>query len=399
MVDWDRVQDLRAKGWDWADIAKDPKVDFHPDASAGSPGRALRALYHRTGRRAVAPSAAGGPSKHVSKDAAERKWTLTRIGWLAVPLVAVWFAIAYAAPSPVGLLVPAIPYLALALAGVAFILIYALLRKTEGARWSPAYRTTVVVGVVAGLVVAGGAGLVGSLIFGCPYLPPSSALSSSPSPGWQYVPTSSWQSNGVPVVFFYGASWCPYCSASSWAIYKALSEYADVSGEYTDHSALSDIAPGTPEVVLASVALAPRLGHGPGVAFEVAEDTSGVDGTIPSTSTCYQSAYVTSYAAGIPFLAINGQVIHAGTLINPYSLSTWNYANGSAGQTTVLNDVNGETGQPWTVVQTEAWWIMAFVAKYLGYNANTVSSIGGSSYYHWSNATLNAVTTDLSAIT
>jgi hypothetical protein len=33
MVDWDRVEQLRSKGWDWERIAADPKVGFHPEAS------------------------------------------------------------------------------------------------------------------------------------------------------------------------------------------------------------------------------------------------------------------------------------------------------------------------------------------------------------------------------
>jgi hypothetical protein len=47
MVDWDRVEQLRSKGWDWDQIAEDEKVGFHPDASVHDPGRALRGLYHR----------------------------------------------------------------------------------------------------------------------------------------------------------------------------------------------------------------------------------------------------------------------------------------------------------------------------------------------------------------
>jgi thiol-disulfide isomerase/thioredoxin len=399
MVDWDRVQELRSKGWDWGDIAKDPKVDFHPDASAGNPGRALRALYHRTGRRAPVPEAQEASPKRAGKEQTGRKWTLTRFGWLFVPLLAVWFALAYAAPSPVGLVVPAIPYLALALAAVALVLIYALWRKTEGPRWSTVYRNTVVGGVVVGLVVAGGVGLVGVVVFGCPYLPPSSSLSSDSGPGWESVPTRAWQSNGMPVVFFYGATWCPYCAGSSWSVYKALTGYATVGNVYTTFSSFSDIGGGIPEVLLAGLSLSPKNGHGPAIDFQAAEDTSGVEPNLPGTANCYQSAYVTAYSAGIPFYAINGQVVHPGTLNDPYCLSPWSHPNGTGGPTTVLNDVRGETGAPWSCVQSQTWWVMAFIAKYLGYNVNTVSTLGGSSEYQWSPTTLSEVTTDLSQIT
>jgi hypothetical protein len=399
MVDWDRVQELRSKGWDWSDIAKDPKVDFHPDSRAGSPARALRALYHRTGRRAQHAAVQAAPPKRLRKGEAERRWTLTRIGYLGVPVVALWFVLAYAAPSPVGLVVPAIPYLGLVLAGFAFVLIYALWRKTEGPRWSTVYRQTVVGGVVLGLVVGGGIGLAGALIFGCPYLPPPSTLNAYGGSGWATGALSPWQTNGAPVVFYYGSTWCPYCSASSWAIYKALTEYATVGGVYTWHSSLSDVYPGTPEMVLAGATLAPRNGHGPAVDFQVAEDTSNVEGTLPGTASCYQQAYVTAYASGIPFLSINGQAVHDGSLVDPGGLTPWNYANGTSGQAYVQNSVVNENNVPWTYVQTQAWWIMAYIAKYLGYNANTVSTLGGTSYYDWSAATLSGVTSDLSSIT
>jgi len=391
MVDWDKVQELRSKGWDWSDIAKDPSVDFHPDASAGDPARALRALYHRSGRRTKTATVEAAPPKRLRKEEAERKWTLTRIGYLLVPTVVVWFALAYVAPSPVGLLVPAIPYLALGMAGVAIILLYALWRKTEGPRWTAVYRRTLIGGVVLGLVVAGTIGLAGSVVFGCPYLPPPSSLSSDGSSGWSTGPLAAWQENGVPVVFFYGSTWCPYCSASSWAIYKALTEFATVSNVHTDYSSLTDVYSGTPEIVLASAQLGPKLGHGPGVSFQAAEDTSGVEGNYPTTGSCYQQAYVTAYASGIPFAAVNGQVVHDGTLVNPSDLAPWNSANGSAG--TVRADVLNETGAPWAAVDAQAWWIMTFIAKDLGTPVATLAS-----EYGWSSNDQTQVSSDLSSL-
>ncbi|HTT15827.1 MAG TPA: DUF929 family protein [Thermoplasmata archaeon] len=402
MVDWDRVQELRSKGWDWSDIAADPKVDFHADASAGSPGRALRALYHRTGRQNAPPPAEAAPAKKGRKEEADRKWTLLRIGYLAVPAAGVWFLLAYFAPSPVGLLVPAIPYVALGLAGVAFVLAYALWRRTDGRRWSPVYRTTVIGGVVLGLVVSGAIGLTGSIVFGCPYLPPASSLNGQGGPGWATASVNAWQENGVPVVFFYGATWCPYCSASSWAVYKALTEFGSVTGAYTSHSSTSDIAPGTPEVVLASISVGAKSGHGPDVDFQPSEDTSGVRGTYPGTASCYQQAYVTSYAAGIPFLVVNGQSVHRGSFILPAKLGAWSEANMSNGTTVVQKSVLSEStvpgyGDPWSVVQTSAWWIMAYIAKDLGYTPSTVSTLHTD--FGWSQNTTSAVTNMLGIIT
>jgi hypothetical protein len=389
MVDWDRVQELRSKGWDWADIAADPKVDFHPDASAGSPARALRALYHRTGRR-VQPAVGTAPaSKRAQKDERERRWTLTRVGFLLVPTVGLWFALAFVAPSPVGILVPAVPYLALVFAGVAVILLYALWRHTEGPRWSSALRRTVVYGAVLGIVMAGTIGLAGSLLFGCPYLPPASSLTGTGGSGWQTGALPAWQTAGKPVVFFYGSTWCPYCSASSWAIWKALNGYGTVSGALLSHSSLTDVYPGTPEVILASATLGSRNGHGAALDFQAAEDTSGVDGTYPGTASCYQQAYVSSYATGIPFLVVNGQYVHVGTLIDPSNLEPWNWSNSGnslSGATTVQNSVSGGSGQPWAYVQDQAWWIMAFLAKAIGTPVPTLAS-----EYGWSAQTTSNV--------
>jgi hypothetical protein len=388
MVDWDRVEELRSKGWDWDRIARDPKVGFHPEASVREPGHALRALYHRqkSRERRQGPP----PEKKVSKRAAEeleRKWTLKRIGYLLVPVAGIWCALAYVAPSPIGLVLPAVPYLALILAVAAFVLVFALWRST-GARWTKVYRSTVISGVVLGLVVAGMIGIVGALVFGCPYLPPTSTATSQSS-GWTSYSVSPWHENGLPVVYFYGASWCPYCSASSWAIWKALTEFGSLSGAYTDYSSSSDVDPGTPEMVLTSVQFSSTT-----VAFQVSEDTSGVDGTFPGTSSCYQQAYVTAYSGGsIPFVVVNGQYVHGGSsLIDPAALSNW----AAGGATAVENAVASESTaamSPWLVVQSQAWWVMAFMAKSTG---DSVSALA--SQYHWSSATQSAVASDLNLI-
>ena len=51
-------------------------------------------------------------------------------------------------------------------AALAFVLIFLLLRAEK--RWTPVYRSTLIGGVVAGLLFAGMVGLVGTLVFGCP---------------------------------------------------------------------------------------------------------------------------------------------------------------------------------------------------------------------------------------
>jgi hypothetical protein len=395
MVDWDRVEQLRSKGWDWDRIAADPKVGFHPEASVQDAGRALRGLYHRQksreGRTGKETSSTPRSAKK-DEEIRERKWNLPRIGYLLVPAFGIWAALAYVAPSPVGILVPAIPWLAIAFAVAAFILLFGLLRSREK-RWSPAFRTTVVTGIVIGLVVAASAGVTGYLAFGCPYLPPSSSLGSTPAPGWTQASVSPWQQGGKPILYFYGASWCPYCSAGSWTLYKALSDFGTVTGANgaLGFSSTTDVYAGTPEIILGDVKFSSNT-----VAFIVDEDLSGVDGNFPGTSNCYQQAYVSSYSGGaIPFVVINGQYIHAGSpIINPADLSTWSYSStGGSGAGTVLGQVNSENGSAWNVLSAQSWWIMAFLTKATGDSVTTLAI-----EYSWSAATKSAVSADLASL-
>ncbi|MGP8109924.1 MAG: DUF929 family protein [Thermoplasmata archaeon] len=395
MVDWDRVEELRSKGWDWEKVAADPKVGFHADPSAGDPGPALRALYHRgkaKGRRGSHP--AGTPKPEGAKGGARRSWL--RILYLILPLVAAWFALAYLVPSPVGLLVPAFPYLALVLAVLAFVFAFALWRTTPGRRWSTVFRGTLIGGVVLGLVLAGLIGLTGSLLFGCPYLPSAASLTPVNGPdsvtGWEQVHVSPWQEGGKPVFFSYGAVWCPYCSASSWAIWKTLASYGaavpNSAFSMYSSSAAGEPAKSTPEVVLAN---AQSSGT---VAVQVAEYTGGTDGAYPATSSCYQQAYVSAYATGIPFIVINGQYLHVGSLYNAELLSAW-AAGANGGDQAVKNSVGNETaapsgGNPWLVVQNQAWFMMALLVKTTGVSVANLAAT-----YHWSAATQTAVTADI----
>ena len=384
MVDWDRVDELRSKGWDWERIASDAKVGFHPEASVREPGRALRALYHRQRSRQRRQEPASPAAAKKAAEVRERRWSLVRVGYLLTPIFGVWFAVAYLDPAQAGLLVPAIPYLALVLVVAAFLLVFGLWRSS-GARWTKVFRSTVVVGVVVGLVVSAVIALGAALFFGCPYLPPPSAGTSQPS-GWTSFSVPAWHDQGRPVVYYYGATWCPYCSASSWAIWKALIEFGSITGNYTGYSSAGDVYPSTPEMVLANVQMTST-----NAVFQVNEDTSGNDGSVPATSNCVQQAYLNTYSGGsIPFLVVNGQYVHGGaTLVNPAYLQ--NYAG--SGASAVLQSVYTETGTPWTVVQGAAWWVMAYMAKASG---ETVSALAAQ--YHWTTATANAVSGDLAQI-
>src|SRR5580658_2588965 len=395
MVDWDRVEQLRDKGWDWDRIANDPKVGFHPEAAVRDPGRALRGLYHRQKSRENRTGKESAPSKSSPKQqeqVRERRWSLVRIGWLLFPLFGIWAILAYLAPSPVGLLLPFFPWLALLLTLTAIILLFALWR-TQEKRWSPVFRTSVVVGLVLGLAIAGGVGIT-AYVLGCPILPPSSALGTTPAPGWAHADVNAWQEGGKPVFYFYGASWCPYCSASSWALYKALSDFGHVTG--TDNalgfSSLTDAAgPGTPEIILGDL----RFSSGT-ITFVVDEDLSGVEGNFPAATGCVAQAYVTAYSgSSIPFSVINGQYVHGGsTIVEPSDLQTWSYsATNGQGAGQVFSQVNSESGSAWNVISSEAYWIMALLTKSCGQSVSSLAS-----QYSWTTSTQTAVSNDLAQL-
>jgi hypothetical protein len=379
MVDWDRVEELRSKGWDWDKIAADPKVGFHPDASVREAGRALRGLYHRQrsreARRGEEREVVKPPSKE-EREKAERKWTLVRICYLLVPVVGLWFTFAYLIPSPVGLVLPAIPYLALLLVVVAFLLLFGLFRSS-GARWTKVYRSTVIWGVILGLIFSGLIAL-GGVLFGCPFLPPAAAGTTQPAPGWSSFGVSAWQESGVPVFFFYGSTWCPYCSASSWAMWKAVGGFGTVSGVSGASFGLS-AEDQIPYVDLSSASTSSSQ-----VALVVAEDTSGVTGTFPTTSNCVETAYVDAYSgSAIPFVVINGQFVHGtatggGTLVDPGSLKNLGY---SAQQVAVQMET--ANGSAWSLEQDQTWWMMSMIAKV---NGATPANLASQPYYAaWAN--------------
>jgi hypothetical protein len=381
MVDWDRVEELRSKDWSWSQIADDPKVGFHPDATAGDPGRALRAVYHRNRGKAAKTATPAAASKRAENEA-ERRWTLRRAGFLAVPFLAMWFVVAYAAPSPVGLLVPAIPYLGLALALVAFVFFFALWRS-RGARWTPVFRTTVIGGVILGLVFAGLVGLVGVLAFGCPYLPPASTLTAEPY-GWYEVNAPAWTENGLPLVYFFGATWCPYCSASSWVIWGSLREFGTVTGNQTGYSYGSpEPYPNTPEMILAGIQLSSSQ-----VSWQVSEYSAGVDGTPTATWNCVQQAYVSAYSGGsIPFVVVGGKYVHFGTsLLDPTDLKDYaSGANGGAGY--VAGSVVNEKNAPWSDIEPAMCWMMTFMVKaVIAATGTPITTIASEN--HWSGSVL-----------
>ncbi|HZY93023.1 MAG TPA: DUF929 family protein [Thermoplasmata archaeon] len=353
MVDWDRVERLRSKGWDWDRIAGDEKVDFHAEEGAGEPGRALRAVYYQRRSRRQRQPGDGSKAGKAGRDTEDHpRWTLARAAYLATPLFGIWFVLAFVFPSPVGVYVSAIPLLAiLALASVA-VLAFSLLRSAE--KWSRVYRNSLAIGLVLGLIVAGGFGLA-ALSQGCPNL--TSAYSSEPQ-NWNKASNSPWSENGAPVLFFYGAYACPFCSASSWAVYFALHKFGSVSGVQYGHSSSVDTFPNTPEILLDQLSV-----QSPYVAFQVSEnhDPTVTAGVTPGS--CTQQAFVSAYdTTGIPFIVLNGQYFHVTSIVPPQNGSSGFSLNSYSAQQ-IMGEINNQSGPAWDDISPGAYWLTAFMVK------------------------------------
>jgi len=346
MVDWDRIERLRARGWDWDRIAGDEKVDFHADAGAGEPGRALRSLYFQRRSRSQRKPEPGEPGK-AGRDLDDRpRWTLLRVAYVATPMFGIWFLLAYLVPSPLGVYVTAIPTLAILLCAAAAVLAFALFRSTE--RWNRVYRNGAVIGIVAGLALTGMFGLA-AYSQGCPNL--TSSQSAEPN-GWTKAANSPWQQDGAPVFYFYGATACPFCSASSWAIWYSLSKMGTVSGVTYSHSSSTDTFPNTPEIVIDTLSVQSQY-----VALVAAENHDPVQTLGPVPSGCTQQAFVSAYdSQGIPFVVVNGQYIHQKSLVDPTNL---------AGLTPeqVMGEMTNQSGAAWDAISPAAYWLLAFMVK------------------------------------
>ncbi len=353
MVDWDRVERLRSKGWDWDRIAADEKVDFHAEEGAGEPGRAMRTLYYqRRSRRQRQPGEGGKGARGEEAGEEGSRWSLARAAYIVTPLFGVWFVLALVFPSPVGVYVSAIPVLAIVLFASAAVLAFSLIRSVE--KWNRVFRNSAIIGLIVGIVIAGGFGLA-AVSQGCPSL--TSAYSAQPQ-SWNKAANSPWTDNGAPVLFFYGAYACPYCSASSWAVYYAAHKLGTVSGIQYGHSSPNDVYPSTPEVLLDTLSLQSQY-----MALEVSENHDPLVTAGITPGSCIQQAYVSAYdSGGIPFLVVNGQYFHVGTVVPPQN-STSGFSLNSYTGPQIMGELNNQSGPAWDDISPGAFWVLAFMVK------------------------------------
>ena len=217
-----------------------------------------------------------------------------------------------------------------------------------------------------------------------PNLPPLSSMKGEPG-GWSGdTALTSWSENGHPVLYFYGATWCPYCAASSWVVFKVFASLGGASNVPTGYSNEGSI----PEVVVQNL----PVPAGP-VALIADEDTSGVIGTLPTASTPTAQAYVNAYAGGgIPFVVVNGQYIHPDTLVEPTDLQEYaNGANGGAGA--VEQSMLAENGTAWSAVDSQVFLVLAFVTFSLGTSVQSLAT-----EYHWSGVLIAGVLSAMNSV-
>ena len=313
MVDWEAVERDRTQGWDWDRIADDPKVGFHAEEGAGEPGRALRALYYqRRSKSQRRPGRSEGGGKGSDADDKPPVEPGPRSATSSSRSRGSGSSSPSCSRRPVGTYFPAIPWIGFILAVSAFVLIWGLLRTDQ--RWAPVMRTSVIAGVVLGLVIVGGFALVAELN-NCPTLSP---IAGAEPQGWERSNAPAWTQGAAPVFLFVGSIACPYCSASSWAMYMALQRFGTVTGDL-----LRPFEPG--RYAGEHPRGHPRWRPGQRASTSPSSCSKGPStprSTIPPAASCTEQAYISAYDTGgsIPFNVINGQYVHVGTMVDPLQI-------------------------------------------------------------------------------
>lgn len=269
-----------------------------------------------------------------------------KLAWAVLPALGAWGILAYLLPSPIGVYLPFLPVLFLAVVVGLFFFGVALLRSPV--RWNPAIQRVATVSFAAGLALAGVLGGIAGLS-GCPTLSP---FTTAEPGGWMKVSGPAWTASAAPVLFFYGSVACPYCSASSWAILSALERFGNVSGVRYDHSSPTDVFPNTPSVVLPDLVLS-----SPYVSLDLQEGLSDTQIQAPTLSGCPEQAYVSAFDSfgGVPFLVVGGTFVHpATTLVDPGTFSGLNVS-------TVAHQVATHSGAAWNAIATPSYTLTAIL--------------------------------------
>jgi thiol-disulfide isomerase/thioredoxin len=135
----------------------------------------------------------------------------------------------------------------------------------------------------------------------------------------QLGPVSGQQLNGPdgrPLVFYFGAEYCPYCAAERWPLIIALSRFGTFSGLTTTTSSSSDVYPNTPTFTF----------HGAGYSSQYLEfqavETADRNMAALESPTQAQLALVNLYDTGgsIPFVDFGNRYVMSRATYFPDSI-------------------------------------------------------------------------------
>ena len=119
--------------------------------------------------------------------------------------------------------------------------------------------------------------------------------------------------SGKPVVFYYGAEYCPYCAAERWSIIVALSRFGTFSGLQTTSSSSTDIFANTPTFTFRAASYTSQY-----IEFQSVETTDRSQKPLQSP-TAAQQQLVTKYDAdgSIPFVDFANKYAFSGATYSP----------------------------------------------------------------------------------
>jgi thiol-disulfide isomerase/thioredoxin len=119
--------------------------------------------------------------------------------------------------------------------------------------------------------------------------------------------------SGKPLVFYFGAEYCPYCGAERWPIIVALSRFGTFSGLKTTSSSSTDIYPNTPTFTFHGATYTSQV-----VEFQAVETTDRNQNAL-DTPTATQAALVSRYdtSGSIPFVDLGNRYAFAGAMYLP----------------------------------------------------------------------------------
>jgi len=126
---------------------------------------------------------------------------------------------------------------------------------------------------------------------------------------------------GKPLVFYYGAEYCPFCAAERWALIIALSRFGTFTGLTTTTSSSSDVYANTPTFTFHGATYSSQY-----LEFQGVETTDRNQKAL-ETPTAAQLALVNRYdsAGSIPFVDFGNRYAFNGATYVPDSLQglTW----------------------------------------------------------------------------